>query len=96
MSNLVPIIEALDSCRSHAEMARWLLSCPHGYLGKYETIIRVRLRSAGFLAGVEYLETERSLMWLERDHEGGLTDEATALARSARSRMMAIARSAPE
>lgn len=95
ISPYVPIIEQLDACRTDAERARWLLRCPHGELGKYEFIIRVRLRLAGFLPGVAYLEEERAAIWKEREDDGSLSDEAADMVRSARARMMAIARGAP-
>lgn len=95
MSNLVPIIEELENARTDAERARWLLQCPHGYLGKYEMTIRNRLRNAGFLAGVDYLETERAAIWMVRDDDGSISAAAAEVITSARARMMAIARSVP-
>lgn len=53
---LVDEIEQLHNCRTHQECARWLLTCPLSLLMKYEMTIKNRLRTRGFLVGVEYLE----------------------------------------
>ncbi|MFD1328277.1 hypothetical protein [Mycoplana ramosa] len=91
MTELLPIIEELANARSDAERARWLLRCPPGYLGKYEMTIRNRLRAAGFLAGVAYLETERLVIWMPRKGDGSPSDNALELLQGARAEMMAIA-----
>lgn len=94
MNPLVPIIEELEACRSDAARARWLLQCPPGYLGKYEMTIRNRLRSAGFLAGVEALETERLVIWMPRKADGSLSDKARELLEQSRAILIAIAEGA--
>lgn len=91
MSDLLPIIEELANAGSHQERARWLLRCPPGYLGKYEMTIRNRLRLAGFLAGVEYLETERLVVWMPRKEDGNQSDKALEMLAGARAQMIAIA-----
>lgn len=91
MSGLVPIIEELERARTDAERALWLLQCPPGYLGKYEMTIRNRLRSAGFLAGVDYLETERLVIWMPRAEDGSTSENAAELLAQARAVMMVIA-----
>lgn len=91
MSNLVPIIEELENCRTDAARARWLLQCPPGYLGKYENIIRIRLRGAGFLLGVEALETERLVIWMPRQPDGRLGPKAEELLAQSRGLLIAIA-----
>lgn len=91
VSNLVPIIEELESCRSDAERARWLLQCPPGYLGKYEVTIRNRLRIAGFAAGVEALETERLVIWMPRRPDGGMSDKAAEMLGQSRKILITIA-----
>lgn len=58
MNPLLPIIEELDEAEDDAERAVWLLAAPVSVLLKYEMTIRNRLRSKGFLAGVEYLDCE--------------------------------------
>lgn len=55
---MVEEIEQLWSCQTHAERAEWLLSCPLPKLFTYQDTIINRLRNAGFLAGVDYLEAE--------------------------------------
>lgn len=94
MNELLPIIEELANTRTDAERARWLLRCPPGYLGKYEATIRGRLRAAGFLRGVDYLETERLVIWMPRRDDGTLSDKAGELLRGERAAMMAIAEGA--
>ncbi|MFC3071503.1 hypothetical protein [Shinella pollutisoli] len=91
MSNLVPIIDELENARTDAARARWLLQCPPGYLGKYEMTIRNRLRSAGFLAGIDYLETERLVIWMPRGATGEMRAAAQEMLAAARSAMVAIA-----
>lgn len=91
MTELLPIIEELANTRTDAERARWLLRCPPGYLGKYESTIRNRLRIAGFHAGVEYLETERLVIWMPRNDDGSWSEKAAELLRGARADMLAIA-----
>lgn len=91
MSNLVPIIEELENCRSDAERARWLLRCPSGYLGKYEMTIRNRLMIAGFTAGLDALETERIAIWMPRKPDGGLSDKAAELLGQSRQILVTIA-----
>jgi hypothetical protein len=91
MSNLVPIIEQLEDARSDAERARWLLQCPPGYLGKYEMTIRNRLRSSGFLVGVEALEIERLVIWMPRKTDGSLSEKAEELLSQSRAQLIAIA-----
>jgi len=91
MSNLLPIIEQLDNALSDAERARWLLECPPGYLGKYEMTIRNRLRSAGFLAGVDYLEAERLVIWMPRSATGEIRAAAREILTTARAAMVAVA-----
>lgn len=91
MSNLVPIIEELERARTHAERALWLLQCPPGYLGKYEMTIRNRLRSVGFVAGVDYLETERLVIWMPRAADGSPSEKAAELLAQARGSMIRIA-----
>lgn len=59
---LLPIIEELADAPNHAARADWLLSCPLAILMTYQTTIRARLRNAGFLDGVEYLEVELARM----------------------------------
>lgn len=91
MSNLVPIIEELENCRSDAERALWLLQCPPGYLGKYEMTIRNRLMSCGFRAGLDALEAERLVIWQPRNPDGSLGDKAVELLALSRGRLIAIA-----
>lgn len=95
MSNLVPIIEELENCRSDAERARWLLQCPAGYLGKYEMMIRNRLRIAGFAAGIDALETERLVIWMPRKPDGGLSDKAAEMLSQSRQILVTIAEGGP-
>ena len=59
---LLPIIEELADAPNHAARAIWLLSCPLAILMTYQTTIRARLRNAGFLEGVDYLDIELATM----------------------------------
>lgn len=91
MNNLVPIIEELENCRSHAERALWLLQCPPGYLGKYEMTIRNRLMSSGFREGLDALETERLVIWMPRAADGGLSEKAAEMLAQSRAILISIA-----
>lgn len=95
MSNLVPIIEELENARTDADRARWLLQCPQGFLGKYEMTIRNRLRSVGFLEGVDALEAERLVIWMPRKADGSLSDNAAEILGQWRARLMQIAEGGP-
>lgn len=91
MNALVDEIAELEACRNHAERAHWLLTCSHGHLGRYEMTIRNRLMSAGFHAGIEYLDAERTAKFTRRDPDGTLPLPAADRLTAARVRMMAIA-----
>jgi len=56
--SLVEEIEQLQNCQTHQECAQWLLTCPYSKLMTYEMAIRARLRTRGFLEGIEYLDKE--------------------------------------
>lgn len=54
--SLVEEIEQLQNCRTHQECAQWLLTCPLSKLMTYEMTIKAKLRTRGFLIGVEHLD----------------------------------------
>lgn len=95
MNLLVDEIAELEACRTDAERARWLLTCSHGHLGRYEMTIRNRLMSAGFLAGLAYLDAERAAKFMRREPDGTLPQAAANSLVSARVRMMLIAEGGP-
>jgi len=70
MTNLLPIIEELDTAKTDADRAVWLLSCPLQILGKYRDTIANRLHHAGFQFGIEYLEAEFVGLMAVRGPEG--------------------------
>lgn len=71
---LLPIIEELAGAPNDAARATWLLSCPLAILMTYQTTIRARLRNAGFLYGVDYLEVELARMRSVRSHGSFMMD----------------------
>lgn len=64
--SLVEEIEQLANCRTHQECAQWLLTCPLSKLMTYEQTIKAKLRTRGFLIGVEYLDHELVSLRLPR------------------------------
>jgi hypothetical protein len=79
--SLVEEIEQLANCRTHQECAQWLLTCPYSKLMTYEMAIRARLRTRGFLVGIEHLDSllaslrspreEGRPQWSEADQQLG-------------------------
>lgn len=61
--SLVEEIEQLHNCRTHQECAAWLLVCPLSKLMTYEMAIKARLRTRGFLIGIDYMD---KLLWSMR------------------------------
>lgn len=91
MSNLLPIIEELADAPDNTARARWLLACPFSIMLTYDMTIRNRLRHAGFLAGVEYVDAIGVVMRSTRDEHGDLRTAAQEIAEGASSVMRAIA-----
>jgi hypothetical protein len=60
--SLVEEIEQLQNCRTHQECAAWLLTCPLSKLMTYESAIRARLRTRGFLIGIEHLDHQLAML----------------------------------
>ncbi|MFN7124653.1 MAG: hypothetical protein ACK4M8_02140 [Allorhizobium sp.] len=60
--SLVEEIEQLANCRTHQECAHWLLTCPLSKLMTYEGTIRARLRTRGFLVGIEHLDHQLAML----------------------------------
>ncbi|RKD61538.1 hypothetical protein BJ928_107139 [Rhizobium sp. WW_1] len=74
MSGLLPIVEQLADCKTHAERAEWLLCSPMQVLDRENGSIRLILREAGFLAGVDYLDAEMAAMRSVRVANGSRTE----------------------
>ncbi|MCM2292278.1 hypothetical protein NAC44_08050 [Allorhizobium sp. BGMRC 0089] len=74
MSGDLPIIDQLYDCQSDAERADWLLRVPQAVLLRDEMAIRLALRAAGFLAGVDYLDCELSALRSVRGAKGSWRD----------------------
>ena len=75
-NQLLPIIEELADAADHAARARWLLACPFSIMLTYDMTIRNRLRHAGFLAGVEYVDAIGVVLRSTRDEHGDLRGPA--------------------
>lgn len=73
VTELLPIIEALEHAHDHAARAKWLLRCPIDILGRYEMTIRNRLMHAGFPAGLRYLDDIRIMKSAVRREDGQLS-----------------------
>ena len=58
MSGLLPIVEELADCETHAERVEWLFSCPLSVLSRDEADIRTVLQVAGFRIGLNYLDAQ--------------------------------------
>lgn len=93
MSDILPIICALEDCRTHQERALWLLTTDLEAFLLCEPSIRRALREAGFLAGVEYLEAELAALRQPRRPNGHHFNSYTLDA--ARGRMEALSRGLP-
>lgn len=70
MSGLLPIVDELADCQTHAERARWLLACPLDLLYSHGLQIRTTVRNAGFPAGAAYIEAEMIGLKAVRDGRG--------------------------
>lgn len=90
--SLVEEIEQLQNCRTHQECAQWLLTCPLSKLMTYEQTIKAKLRTRGFLIGVEHLDhllaqlrAPRVNGWVaERANEDAVTEVRNVIADIAR------------
>jgi hypothetical protein len=65
--SLVEEIEQLQNCQTHQECAAWLLTCPYSKLMTYEMAIKARLRTRGFLVGIEHLDSLLASLRSARD-----------------------------
>lgn len=72
MSDVLPLIRALEACTTDAERALWLLTADLEIFVLCELSIRQALRQAGFLEGVDYLEKEVSALRRARRPDGRL------------------------
>lgn len=70
--SLVEEIEQLQNCRTHQECAQWLLTCPLSKLMTYESAIRARLRTRGFLVGIDHLDHQLAMLRAPQD-DGRMT-----------------------
>ncbi|MDQ0456029.1 hypothetical protein [Rhizobium paknamense] len=90
MSGDLPIIEQLYDCQDHAERADWLLRVPQSLLLREEMSIRLALRSAGFMAGIDYLDCELSALRSVRGEAGGWRDGVSRAVEDVRQHMRRI------
>ncbi|CAN7429670.1 hypothetical protein LJR251_002733 [Rhizobium rhizogenes] len=58
MSDLLPIIEQLADCQTHAERADWLFRCPNWIFYREHMALRRILQRAGLLPAVAYVEAK--------------------------------------
>ncbi|MCM2438730.1 hypothetical protein HGO34_03230 [Agrobacterium vitis] len=70
MTALLPIVEQLCDCQTDAERADWLLRVPQGVICRDNAVIRMVLRTAGFLIGVEYIDAELAALNSTRTEQG--------------------------
>lgn len=75
MNQLLPDIEDLANCQTHAERCDWLLRAPLSVLLKYEMTIRNRLMHARFAEGIAYLEAMNALSRSPRGGDGNWSVE---------------------
>ena len=69
-----PIVEQLADAQTNEKRKTWLLSCPlYHFVADYHDIVRI-LRSAGYLAGVDYVERERVGLMARRNTSGMLPE----------------------
>jgi hypothetical protein len=76
MSDQLPLVDLLADCQSHRERAEWLLQCPQAIIKDESLAIRAICQKASFLAGVSYVEAERSALSATRlpngEHKAGI------------------------
>lgn len=58
MTAMLPILEALAACCTHAERAEWLLRCPNFIFHRDMKDLRRILDAAGLREGVAYAEAK--------------------------------------
>ncbi|MBB4007790.1 hypothetical protein [Allorhizobium taibaishanense] len=92
MSGLLPIVEQLEDCQTDAERAEWLLRVPMGVIYRDQAEIRLVLRTAGFLAGVSYLDVEFAAINSTRSGQGCWRDGVLLTVGAARAAMLDVAR----
>ncbi len=72
MSSMLPIVEQLADCQTHAEREAWLIRCPDGVVDRDHMAIRRILQSASLLAGIAYLEARVAAVNAVRLADGNL------------------------
>ncbi|MUZ65318.1 hypothetical protein GOZ98_21570 [Agrobacterium vitis] len=92
MTDMLPIVEQLCDCRTDAERADWLLRVPQGVIYRDHAAIRTVLRTAGFLAGVDYLDAEFAAINSTRGWQGCWRDSVLLTVGAARATMLDVVR----
>ncbi|MGV1830780.1 hypothetical protein [Agrobacterium vitis] len=92
MTGLLPIVEQLCDCQTDAERADWLLRVPQGVIYRDHAAICMVLRTAGFLAGVDYLDAELAALNSTRTEQGCWRDSVLLTIGAARAAMLDVAR----
>ncbi len=94
MSDVLPIIEGLRDCRTHAERETWLCACPYGVIARDHLVIDRILSDAGFSAGVAYLGALVAAISSTRLADGSLPEMRRFSIHLARTDMAIAARNA--
>lgn len=58
MSDMLPIVEELADCQTHAQRADWLIRCPNFIFHRDHMTLRRLLQTAGLLAGASYVDAK--------------------------------------
>ena len=72
MSNMLPIVEELADCQTHAERADWLMACSYGVIHREHMNIRRILQAARLVEGIAYLEAVLSMTNARRLRDGSV------------------------
>jgi hypothetical protein len=72
MTDMLPIVELLADCQSHAERRDWLMRCPNWIFHREHLVLRRLLQGAGLLAGVAYVEAKLAEQMATRLSDGSI------------------------
>ncbi|MFB2562443.1 hypothetical protein [Rhizobium sp. IMFF44] len=72
MNNMLPIVEQLADCRTHAERADWLMRCPNFIFHRDPLVLRRILHAAGLMAGAAYVDAKLAEQTATRLADGSL------------------------
>ncbi len=84
MSDMLPIVEELAGCQSHAEREVWLNRCPDGVVGRDYMAIRRILQASGLIAGIAFLEARVAALNAVRLADGNLPQTVVMAVNAAR------------